>query len=134
MTHGRHGSSAASHQSDVVRVTTELGDVVPHPAESQELVVQPEVTGSLLALQGEEAQGPQPVVDAHQDDLPVQEDLRSIEDRLTGTNNKGSAVEEDDDGEEGSWVSTRVGTVFGVDIEVETILVAEVVKAAVGHT
>ena len=81
-----------------------------------------EVAGGLLALQGEEAQGPQPVVDSHQDNLPVQEDLRSIEDGLTGTNYKGSTVEEDNDREEGGRVSARAGAVLGVNIQVETIL------------
>ena len=84
--------------------------------------MEPEVPGGLLALQGEKAQGPQPVVDAHQDDLPVQEDLRSVEDRLTGTNNKGSTVEENNDREEGGGISARAGAVLGVNIQVETIL------------
>ena len=122
MTHGRHGSSAASHQSDVARVSTKLGDVVPHPGESKELVVEAEVTRSLVTLQGEEAQGSQPVVDSHQDDLPVQEDLRPIEDGLTGTNYKGSTVEENNDREEGGGISARAGAVLGVNIQVETIL------------
>ena len=59
-----------------------------------------------------------PVVERHQDELPVQQDLWSVQHRLAGTHYEGPAMEVDNNREEGAatcWL-------LGVDVEVEAVL------------
>ena len=59
------GSSRLSHQGDVVGVTTELGDVVLHPLHGHQLVEHAGIARDVLRVEVEEAEGGDPVLDAH---------------------------------------------------------------------
>ena len=60
-----------------------------------------------------------PVVERHQDELPVQQDLWSVQHRLAGTHYEGSAMEVDKNREEGAAICHWLP---GVDVEVEAVL------------
>ena len=98
VTHDAHRPRADPQQRDVVRVATEDGDVVPDPGEGEVLVVEAEVTRSLVCLQGEPAEGAQPVVEGNHDQVPLQQDLGTVHHRLAGPHQEGTAGYEDQHG------------------------------------
>ena len=70
----RDGPGALAHNGDVVAVAAEVGDVLLHPPDGRQLVVQAEVAvPAVLRLYfpvGQVAQHPHPVVGEHGDDAP----------------------------------------------------------------
>ena len=90
-------SCGLPEESELILVPPELSDVVPDPVEGEGLVPQPHVAGDLLTGGGEEAEGPQPVVDGDQDHATVHEVLRPVVPRGPGAGGEGSAVDPDHD-------------------------------------
>ena len=56
-----------------------------------------EVAGELLSCRGEEAEGPQPIVDGHDDDVPVHPDVGAVLIVGVGPHHQGPAVDPEED-------------------------------------
>ena len=74
-----HSPSRLSHYGDVAVVPSKGSDVLLDPLQGQDLVVEAHVARDLVALQGEEAEGAQAIVDGDQDHALIQEVVWSIE-------------------------------------------------------
>ena len=62
VTHDAHGSGTHPHQSHIVRISSEHCDVSVYPEQCQVLVMQSQVTRSIISLQRQPAQWSQPAV------------------------------------------------------------------------
>ena len=97
----RDGSGALSHNGDVVRVAAELPDIVLHPADRLELVVQSEVPVAVIfspdLLMAEIAQDAYPVVDEDGDHSPFRKFIAAERFFGVGSGVETSSVEEEDD-------------------------------------
>ena len=113
-------NSSLTEYSDEVWISSEDLDVVPDPGESHHLVQLPHVARDLLLPQGEVAQGPQPVVDGHHDDVVGHPVLRPEAVRSAVPGDEPSAMDPDHDREEVLRLGPR-----DVEEEVESVLALE---------
>ena len=118
-------ASTHASQGDPAGISTEVCDILLDPAERQVLVLQSLVTRDLCAGESEEAQGSQPVVDGdnHQAGLHQQVHVHPLE--CSRTNFEASSVDPEEDRSEVVDVRCGLGKELSVDVEKETILVAD---------
>jgi len=109
-----HSARGLAEDGDVSDITTESGDVVPHPLQRGDLVEQAEVGDPVVEEQ--EAVDAQPVVDADQHDAVACKGRAVVAWNGAGAVGEGAAVDPDHHGQSGR---RRVGR---PDVEVEALL------------
>ena len=120
--HGEDGgggsSGVLSEDGHLVGVAAELLDVLLHPLEHHDLVLDAKVAGGEAVPGGEEAEGPQAVVEGDEDDVVLQQVVGAEEVGGSSAHDESPAVDVDHDG------ALLLVQLRGVDVEEEAVLVS----------
>ena len=104
-----------SEDGHVVWVSSEVPDVVPHPLQSLDHVLQTVVSRGVRVLSAQEAQGSQAVVDGHHDHVLVHQMIGAVGECVSIATGEGSSVDPHHHGQivvQGLRVDTQVETVL----------------------